>query len=49
MSKSQSSHYIHSDKGKRERVDELNTALLAKMNDFCAYCKVDMPTMIVLL
>lgn len=40
ISKSESSQYTRSDKDKKKK-DELNTAsaLLGKMNDFCAYCK----------
>ena len=41
MSKSESSQHTRSDRDKKKRVDELNTAsaLLARMNDICAYCK----------
>ena len=41
INKSESNHFTRSDKDKKKRTDELNTAsaLLAKMNDFCAYCK----------
>jgi len=39
ISKSESSQYTRSDKDKKKK-DKLNTrALLAKMNDFCVYCK----------
>lgn len=42
MNKSEGSQYTHIDKDKKRKEDERNTAnaLLAQMNNFCAYCIV---------